>query len=58
MHENLDLMTITLVPRALHDKVRHLGGFALAKHVKKMISIKYFDRLLSIISTIGSQEGD
>ena len=58
MHENLDLKTITLVPRALHDKVKHLGGFAIAKHIKKMISSKYFDRLLSYISTIGSQEGD
>lgn len=58
MHENLDLKTITLVPRALHDKVKHLGGFAIAKHIKKMISTRYFDRLLSYIATIGSQEGD
>ena len=51
MHENTDLMTITLVSRELHDTdlggVFHLGGYRLAKYVKQQIGIVYFNRFVS-----------
>lgn len=51
LHENLDLMTITLVARKVHDKsldgVAHMGGYALAKYIKEKMGMDYFDRFIA-----------
>ena len=55
LHENIDMQTITLVPRTLHDTIEggfsHMGGVALAKHVKAHMGSAYFERLLAAAST-------
>lgn len=55
LHENIDMMTITLVPRALHDTmeggIAHMGGFRLAEYVKAHMGSAYFERLLQAAST-------
>lgn len=37
LHENIDMRTVSLVPRILHDKgiggIGHMGGYALAKYI-------------------------
>ncbi len=56
MHENLDLETITLVARKVHDKaiggIAHMGGYALAKFIKEEIGKRFFDRFLASASTM------
>ena len=51
LHESCDLKTITLVPRALHDKgiggVSHMGGVSLAKYVKEHMGSIYFEAFVS-----------
>ena len=51
LHENLDLKTVTLVTRAIHDKTQgglaHAGGVSLAKYLRAHLGINYFDRFLS-----------
>ena len=55
MHENIDLKTITLVTRNLHDKgvggASHYGGKALMEHLKGHMAFEFFDRILSAAST-------
>lgn len=51
MHENIDMKTITLVPRALHEEVSHMGGFGLAGHVKTHMGQTFFDRFVSFAAT-------
>ena len=56
LHENIDLKSITLVARTVHDKanemgVGHFGGYGLAKHLKEYMAEKYYDRFLSALST-------
>ena len=51
LHENIDLKTVTLVSRSLHDKaeggIAHMGGFALAKYLKEHMGHIFFERLVS-----------
>ena len=53
LHENIDMQTITLVPRSVHDKaeggIAHMGGFALAKFLKSHMGSEFFDRILSMV---------
>ena len=55
LHENIDMTTITLVPRALHDTMEggyyHMGGFRLAEYLKAHMGSAYFERLLAAAST-------
>ena len=51
IHENIDLMTITLVPRAAHEGLSHMGGVGLAKYLKGHMGKEFFDRLLSAAAT-------
>jgi Ca2+/Na+ antiporter len=55
MHENIDMKTITLVPRALHDAaeggVSHMGGFSLAGYVKTHMGQTFFDRFVAFAAT-------
>ena len=51
----------TLVPRTLHDTSEggfsHMGGVALAKHVKAHMGSAYFERLLAAASTVLATAG-
>ena len=51
LHENIDLQTVCLVPREIHSRVRHMGGFSLAKHLKEMIARKYYQRFITSVSS-------
>ena len=55
MHENIDMESITLVPRWLHDKniggISHMGGVGLHKFVKSHMGTDFFERLLSAAAT-------
>lgn len=55
MHENIDLKTITLVPRTLHDSfsggISHMGGFALVGYVKNHMGSEFFERFVSAAAT-------
>lgn len=55
LHENLDMKTITLVARELHDTVEggiaHMGGYSIAKYVKAHMGSAYFERLLAAASS-------
>ncbi len=55
LHENIDLKTITLVSRTVHDKaiggVSHMGGFALRDYMKEHMGAEFFDRFLGAAST-------
>ncbi len=63
MHENIDMKTVTLVARTVHDKaekwggVAHMGGFALAKYMKEHMGAEYFDRFLSAAATAFASGG-
>lgn len=50
-HENIDMKTITLAPRSLHDTIEggfsHMGGYSLAKYVKAHMGSAYFERLMA-----------
>lgn len=54
-HENVDMKTITLVPRSLHDTIEggfsHMGGVGVAKYVKAHMGSAYFERLLAAASS-------
>lgn len=54
-HENIDMKTITLAPRVLHDKARggisHMGGFGLAKYLKNHMGFEFFERFVSSAAT-------
>lgn len=52
LHENIDLKTVTLVARTIHDKanetgIGHMGGFGLANYLKYDVSANNFDQLVS-----------
>ena len=51
LHENIDMRTVTLVTRELHDTMEggfsHMGGVALAKYVKAHMGSAYFERLMA-----------
>ena len=53
LHESIDLQSVSLVPRPLHDKVggyhgiSHFGGVGLAKYIKSHMGSIYFDRFVS-----------
>ncbi len=47
LHENVDMQTITLVSRALHEEIKHMGGYALAKDLKYHMGKEYFERFIS-----------
>jgi len=55
LHENIDMKTITLVPREVHDVVQggisHMGGFGLAGYVKTHMGKDFFDRFVSAASS-------
>ena len=58
MHENIDMITITLVPRVLHEGLSHMGGYGLAKFLKYHMGSEFFKRLLDTASaaiTFGGQ---
>lgn len=50
-HENIDLQTITLVPRDIHAEVSHMGGFGLAKYLKVHMGREFFERFLMTASS-------
>lgn len=54
-HENVDMKTITLAPRSLHDTIEggfaHMGGVGVAKYVKAHMGSAYFERLLAAASS-------
>ena len=58
-HENIDMKTITLVPRYLHDTAlggtAHMGGWAMAEHLKTHMAIEFFDRLKNAASSVAAQ---
>lgn len=54
LHENIDMVTITLVPKKIHDKatgLTHMGGYGLAKYIKEEVASKHFDDLVSILAS-------
>ena len=51
IHENMDRISATLVPRAIHQDVKHMGGVGLAKYLKSHMGMEYFDRLVSTAAT-------
>lgn len=57
LHENSDLVTVSLVPRALHDKANgyfgasHMGGASLEAYVKNHFGKVYFDIFTNAAST-------
>lgn len=51
MHENIDKLTISLVPRAMHSEISHMGGVALEKYIKSHMGKELCDRLVSSLST-------
>lgn len=59
MHENIDMKTISLVPRTLHDTMQggisHLGGYSLATYLKNHMAIELFDRLKNAVSSAVAQ---
>ena len=55
-HENIDMESITLVPRAIHDKtfetgISHMGGFALIDYLKTGAARLYFERIVQAVSS-------
>ncbi len=55
LHENIDLTTVTLVKKYLHNVswggVAHYGGYALAKDLKTHMADEFFDRFLGVLSS-------
>ncbi len=51
LHENPDMQSISLVPRKLHETVKHMGGFALAKNIRYHMGKEFFDRFISAAAT-------
>lgn len=55
MHENIDMETITLVVRSVHDSARggitHMGGFGLVGYLKIHMETEFFDRFVSAAAT-------
>lgn len=51
IHENIDMISATLVPKALHQEISHSGGVSLAQYLKSHMALEYFDRLVSTAAT-------
>ena len=51
MHENIDKLTISLVPRAFHEEIKHMGGVGLAKFLKNHMGFEFFERFVSAAAT-------
>ncbi len=56
LHENIDLCSVTLVSRLIHDKanetgIGHMGGFGLAKFLKQHMGVEFFDQFVSAAAT-------
>jgi len=51
IHENMDKLTATLVPRSIHEHVKHMGGVGLAKYLKCHMGMEYFESLVSAAAT-------
>ncbi len=55
LHENIDMKSITLVPRNVHDIVEggisHFGGYGIAKHLKSHMAFEFFERLRNAAAT-------
>ena len=51
IHENMDRLTATLVPRSIHQHVKHMGGVGLAKYLKSHMGMEFFERLVSAAAT-------
>lgn len=55
IHENIDMLTITLAPRELHKLISHMGGVGLAKFLKCHMGMEFFEQLVSFAATGGVQ---
>ncbi len=51
MHENIDMLSISLVPRTIHEEIKHMGGVGLAKFLKNNMGFEFFERFVSAAST-------
>ena len=51
IHENMDRLTATLVPRSIHKHVKHMGGVGLAKYLKCHMGMEFFERFVSAAAT-------
>lgn len=47
IHENIDMVSAALVPRAVHEEIKHMGGVALVKYIKSHMAINHFEHLIS-----------
>ncbi|MBQ2712848.1 MAG: hypothetical protein IJF71_05655, partial [Clostridia bacterium] len=49
-HENIDLVSVSLVPRELHDKtvggVGHMGAISLIKYLKEKYGVEYLEEFI------------
>ena len=56
LHENANLLDVTLAPRHLHsvnggyEGVKHFGGCALAKRIKQNVGDENFERYITYVS--------
>ena len=51
VHENIDMKSITLVPRNIHEEISHMGGVGLAKFLKSHMGFEFFERFVSAAAT-------
>lgn len=51
LHENADMKTLTLITIELHDAIKHMGGYGLAKFIKQHMGTEFFERFLAAAST-------
>lgn len=51
IHENINMISVSLVPRGLHEEVRHMGGVALVKYIKSHLAINHFEQFISAAAT-------
>lgn len=57
-HENIDLETITLVSRELHNAVSHSGGIAVANYLKNSVATDCTDKILNSLLAKNVKEID
>ncbi len=51
MHENIDMQSITLVPRNVHEAIHHMGGVGLSNFIKSHMGFDFFERFVSAAAT-------
>lgn len=51
IHENIDMISITLVPRLYHKLIPHMGGVGLVNFIKSHLGNIYFNQFISAAST-------